>query len=216
MSTYAILKRKLANQLGRTDNATANTIRDNSLNDAYNQICNDNKFSWLIKKTTITVASGVANLPSDYNPQYGLFAAYSQTGTANDKSYERVDVRELDNFSSSDRVYYISYNSTTNYYVFNGNNDETVTIYYYYIPAELSADADVCVVPDDSAVVYLATAKWWLAKERDEANYDRFYGKYAERLLKMMSNDKTNNTYRRLLASKLDDSQGESILMTQR
>jgi len=65
-------------------------------------------------------------------------------------------------------------------------------------------------------VVYLAAAMWWLAKERDDDNYDRFYGKYSERLAKMISGDKSYNTLRRRLKSKIDQGGGESILSTQR
>ena len=73
--------------------------------------------------------------------------------------------------------------------------------YYYHTPSELSADADVCIVPDPQAVVYLAVSKWWLGKERDEDNSDRFYAKYQERLTKLIQNDQKNNTKRRPLQS---------------
>jgi len=218
MSTYGILKRKTANRLGRTDNATTNTIRDNCIIDAATQIYNESKWSWTLKTDTLTVTAGVASLPTDYNPQFGLdYAVYEVTNTANDKPYLRVDPRDIDLYSTSDRVYYIDYDDTTDRYIFHSNQTtDTAKIYYHYLPAELSVDDDVCIIPDDMAVVYLAAAMWWLAKERDETNYDRFYIKYMARLDSMKSNDKSNNTYRRLMQSKLDDNSGTSILSTQR
>jgi len=215
MTTYAILKRKVANRLGKTDNATANTIRDNCIKDAYTQICQD-RWSWTLKSDTLTVSSGVANMPSDFNPSAGIvYACYEVTGDANDKPYIRVDVRELDNYTDSERVYFLTYSS--GYWVFNSNQDsDTVKVYYHYIPTELSDDADVCIVPDDMAVVYLAAAMWWLAKERDEANYDRFYAKYLERRNEMLALDKAYNSTRTQLKTKLDDDDRESILATER
>jgi len=218
MATFATLKRKVANRLGRTDNATDNTIRDNSIKDAADQIYQETKWSWTLKTATLTVSSGTADLPTDYNPSFGLdYAVYEVSGDANDKPYIRVDVRDLDLYSSSDRVYAITYSDTSDVYVFTSNQTtDTVKIYYHYLPAELSADADVCIVPDPMAVTYLAAAMWWLAKERDEDNYDRFYAKYSERLAKMISNDKSFNTLRRNLSSKIDSGGGESTLATQR
>jgi len=66
------------------------------------------------------------------------------------------------------------------------------------------------------AVVYLAAAMWWLAKERDEANYDRFYAKYLERRNEMIALDKAYNSTRTQLKTKLDDDDRESILATER
>ena len=217
-STYAILKHKTANRVGKTDNATANTIRDNCIVDAVTQICTDNRFSWTLAKDTLSVVAGAANLPTDYNPSFGLvFAVHQVTGTANDREYTRVDIRDIDNYSSSDYVYYITYDTSSGVYVFNSNQTtDTVVIYYHFLPTELSSDSDVSIVPDDMAVVYLAVALWWLAKERDESNYDRFYKEYEKRLAKMVLQDAAYNTTRTQLKSKLGENTGESILATQR
>jgi len=217
--TYATLKRLVANTIGRTDNTTANTIRDNAINDAITQIVNEYKFSWLMKKGTGTIASNEMDLASDYNASHGLETVYSPaTGEGNDDIYVAVGMQEKDNYSSSDYIYWLTWDSTSEVHVLNSNQSaDAIEYYYYFTPAELSADTDVCIVPDPQAVVYLAVSKWWLGKERDEDNSDRFYTKYEARMQKMIQNDQKNNTKRRALKSMIPGEYNQNdILMCRR
>jgi len=219
LETYATLQRKVANYLGKTNNATAVTLRDNAINDAINQACHENRWSWLLTTTSTALSSGIFGLPADYNPQMGLETAYiAVAGTDNDHIMGRVSVKDLDSYSTSDYVYWLTYNTSTDRYQFNSNQTSgTVVFYYFRVPTELSG-SQVCAIPDPQAVVYLAVAKYWLASERDEDNYDRFYQKYLERLDKMKSNDRANNTTRTPLRNPIDEIDGSrsETLMTQR
>lgn len=225
MATYTTLKRMVANHLGKTDHTTANTIRDNAINDAYTQICQEYPFSWLlIPGTDLTLSSNEADLASDYNPSFGIHHAYTESsGTADDHVYVRVAIKDWDNYASggsstaTDYVYYIEYDSTNDVYVFHSNQSSgTVKYFYFKVPSELSNGTDVCVVPDPTAVVYLAVAKWWLATERNEEMYQMFYKMYQERLMRMIKNDQMKNTMRQKLATGLDEASGTKILATKR
>ncbi len=205
--TYANLKQMVANHLGKTNDSTAVTLRDNAINDALRQIYQEGRWSWLLTSTSTALSSSSFDLPADYNPQMGLETAYiAETGTANDHIMLRASVQDLDAYSTSDYVYWISYDTSTNRYQFNSNQSSgTVTFYYYAIPSDLSGASDVCRCPDPSAATYLSVAKYWLASERDETNYDRFYGKYQDRLERMKSNEAAFNTMRKAMVSKIDE-----------
>lgn len=219
LETYATLKRKTANTLGKTNDGTAVTLRDNAINDAINQIYHESRWSWLLTSTSTALTAGVFDLPADYNPSMGLESVYTAvTGTSNDYKYTRIAVGDLDKYTTSDYVYWIDYNTTNDRYRFNSNQTSgTVVTYYFRVPAELSG-VEVCVVPDPQAVVYLSVAKYWLASERDEDNYDRFYQKYLERLSQMKTNDRSNNTMRKGMRNPIDeiDGSGTEILTTER
>jgi hypothetical protein len=70
MSTFLELKNIVANCLGRTDGGTADTLRDNAINNVIRfEIAEAYPFSWLERTTTVTTnASGQIDLPSDFNP----------------------------------------------------------------------------------------------------------------------------------------------------
>jgi hypothetical protein len=211
----------VANRLGKTDNATANTLRDNAIIDAYRQVCQDYKFSWLLKKNTaFAITSGSGNMPSDYNPSFGvLYLAQVVTGTANDNVYRRLSIDQWDLYTTADFLYDIVYDATNSVYVCQTNQtaSSTLTLWYYFTPTDLANGTDLCLVPDADVVRDLAVSLWWLAAERDETNADRFYTRYQERLNKLISLDKTSNTMRRPLKSMLSfDDYGDSILATQR
>lgn len=197
MSTFLQVKNMVANRSGRTDGGTANTIRDNAINNVIrDHIANAYPFSWLRRSTTVnTDSSGDADLPSDFNPNHKLRPGYvyiASSGAANDKYLYEVNREHFDTYDQAlSYKYYIDYNTSTNLYrIRTTEPSQTVTVNYYHMPTALSADADVCIVPDPMCVAYLASAIYWLAKERDEANHDRDNQLGLARLNQMIINDK--------------------------
>jgi|SRR6185369_2462380 len=195
MSTYLQLKTKTANVLGRNDGGTANAIRDNIINSVIqDEIANSFPYSWN-RKTNASISidsNGQSDLPSDYNPTHKLYDVREvASGTANDVIY-REQPRELfDSLSIATGGYFIDYNTNTNVYRINTSvPSKTLQIIYYYIPATLTADADICVVPNADAVVYLAAASFWLSAERDETNHDRFKQLGLQKVAEMIQRDK--------------------------
>lgn len=202
-STFLQLKNQVANRSGRTDGGTANTIRDNAINDVVRfTIADAYPFSWLRVTTTVaTDATGDADLPATYNPTHKLVQGYVRvagSGTFDDRLFSEVPLEMFDRVDATGHYrYYIDYNSSTDLFrIRSSEPSTTITITYLRKPAIMTADADICIVPDSECVSLLASAKVWLAKERDETNHDRDNALGQQRLNQMIINDKKANPLR--------------------
>lgn len=201
MPTFLQLKNATANQLGKSDGGTANTIRDNHINDVIrNEIADVFPFSWL-RKTNSSISldsSGQSDLPSDYNPNHKLYDLRKVvSGSGGDTQFTEVNRELFDRYGSGTYKYYIDYNTGTNLYRLNTTQVSiTAQVTYYHRPAAMTADADVCVVPDQDVIAYLAAARYWLSSERDETNHDRFKALGNQRLQQLVLNDKRSNPLR--------------------
>lgn len=200
MSTFLQLKNQTANALGKDDGGTANTIRDNHINDVIrNEIADAYPFSWL-RKTNSAISlnsSGQADLPSDYNPNHKLLLRKVYAGAGGDQVFTAVDAEYFDNFFAGSYRYFIDYNTSTDLYRLNTTETSvTVEIIYYHKPAIMTDDTDICVVPDADLVAYLAAARYWLSYLGDETNHDRFKALGNQRLQQLVLNDKKSNPQR--------------------
>lgn len=207
-STFLQLKNQVANRSGRTDGGTANTIRDNAINNAVRfTIADAYPFSWLRKVASVSTDSGGdGDLPSDFNPTHMLqpgWVVVAVSGAGGDHVLTQVPVEVFDRWDAGGNYrYYIDYNTSTNLFRIRSSEPSvTLTVTYLHIPAEMTADADVCIVPDSECVALLASAKVWLAKERDETNHDRDNQLGLARLNQMILNDKRANPLRPIRTS---------------
>lgn len=178
MATLSTLQQRYLDLIGDSD-GTIDSFGTRNINAAINDIINRFQFYWNIADTTITTSNGVANLPTDYNPIWGIFDARS------DVIYTQISLTERDNYSEGDAVYWITYDTANNVYVFNSLKDETITIAYNFIPTDLTNASDVCVVPDIEAVSYLAASKNWIGAERD-TELKREYEQEADKYIQAM------------------------------
>ena len=184
--TFLQLQERLKYLIGEdgstgADSTTTGNTQKSHINAAINDIVNQFPFSWNVAHADLTVTSGVANLPADFNPKWAIDDARD----ANDNVYSYVPLFDR-NADTDDYVYWITYDTTGDVYVFNTNQDSaTVTIYYHFIPAELTTDAGKCIVPDQEAVAYLAGAKHWISDERNEelqAKFDQEWNRRVQAL----------------------------------
>lgn len=205
MSTFLELKDATANVSGRTDGGTANTIRDNAINNVYRfTIADAYPFSWLTVTTTVaTDASGDADLPATFNRTHSAFVRVAGAGASDDISLVQVPFEVFDRYDAGGQNrYYIEFNSATNLFALKTSEaSKTLTVTYFQRPAIMTLNTDVCIVPDSECVVLLAAAKVWLGKERDETNYDRMNGLGLQRLNQMIINDKRANPLRPVRSS---------------
>ena len=130
------------------------------------------------------VAAGVADMPTDWNPKWGINdARIVVSSDNNDSEFTQIPIYDRDKYGSDDYVYWLTVDVANNKTVFNSKTQTgTVTIYYNFIPADMSDDADVCVVPDTEAVAYLAASKNWIGSERD-IELKQEYEKMADRYI---------------------------------
>jgi len=101
----------------------------------------------LSKPYTITIASGVGNLPDDF-----IIANSVYNGTT---EYLQVDQEYVPAHQGA--VFWITGNQTSGF-VLNVPADGSYTVNYSFRPAPLSNDSDVCLIPDIEAPVSFAYA----------------------------------------------------------
>lgn len=184
--TYATISQRVQDLIGQP-NGTISDFNIRNINNAVNDILNKYQFSWNLKTADITVTSGAADLPADFNPKWGLFDVRI-TGTAqlDDTKFTQISIYDRDDYSADEYVYWLTVDVSNNKTIFNTLSDDcTVTIYYNFIPTAMSTAADVCVVPDIEAVSYLAASKNWIGSERDvelKREYEQMAKQYIDAL----------------------------------
>lgn len=181
--------------LGKIDGSTANTIRDNAINEARQfDIANAYPFSWLERTTTITTsATGSVDLPDNFNVTHKP-KDIRKTGATTTYNQINKEIFALKNAGSE--FYYIDFNTSTNKWQIHTTEFSTsITIIYYSIPTTLTGDADIDSIPDLIAIKYLAASRYWLT-ERNYGNYDRFNAMGQKQLDLMTTNDKKSTPTR--------------------
>lgn len=199
MLTFLQEKNSVAAVLGKIDGSTANTIRDNAINESRQfDIANYYPFSWLEMSTTITTSStGKVDLPDNFNVTHKIKDVRKiGTGIQDDTPLFPINKELTDNYGVGDCKYYINYNTSTDKWQINTTEPSiSITIIYYSIPTTLTADIDIDSVPDLLAIKYFAASKYWLT-ERNYGNYDRFNAMGQKRLDLMVTKDKQSNPER--------------------
>jgi hypothetical protein len=189
--TFANLQERFLYLIGESDTTSITDIHKSHINASIRDICNIYPFSWNLKTADLTLSSGTASLPSDYNPIWHIRdARVTGSSTGDDSVYTEIPIEERDNYDSDAYVYWITQSTTTGTFTFNTPTQTgTVTIYYYVIQADLSADADVCIVPDGEAVAYLAASKNWIGDERNQQLKTDYQQEALSRIQMMQSKD---------------------------
>lgn len=173
------------------DESNITAIHKSHINSAVNDIVNAFNFSWNVTSDDVTLASNVGNLPTNYNPIWGILdARVSSSGVANDTIFTQIPIKERDSWGSSDPKYWITYDTTTSRYIFNSTyEDSTVKVYYNFIPSDMSLDADVCVVPDGESVALMAASKFFLGEDQDKNLKDLYQQEASARIQRMYGQD---------------------------
>ena len=187
MATFLEIQTRFAELIGETDTTNLTVPHLGHINAFIKDITNSHPFSWNVKTSDLTLSSGTANLPTDYNPKWQLLdARIVNSSTGDDNIFTHVPIDQRDRYASGDYVYWITYDTSGERYVFNTQTQSgTVKIYNNFIPADLSADGDVSVVWDTEAVAYGAAAKNWIGDERN-VELKREYSREAEARVQAM------------------------------
>ena len=194
LQTFTYLRQRVNYLIGDTSNTTSASI-DSHINSAINDILNAYQFSW---NTTVasTAISGSSpyytfNLASDYNPLWHIGDARIQVaGVGGDKIFTEIVPQDRDYYASQTYRYYLTYDTTNHVYVFNTpESSGTVTYLYNFIPSDLSAGTDICIIPDAEAVCYLAASKNWVTDERDQGLGSNYKQEATSRIQSMWQKD---------------------------
>jgi hypothetical protein len=166
MATFLNLRKTVNYLIGQTNYGSKidNVVIDAHINSAVKDICNRYPFSWNLKTANLTLTAGTAALSSDYNPRWHITdARIVNSSNGDDHIFAEVSVRDRDNYNSSDYVYWMSTASTTGICSINSKTlTGTVAVYYQFLPTDMSVSSDVCVIPDENAVSYLAASRLFL------------------------------------------------------
>lgn len=189
MATYLQIRRRTAYLRGETDYGTGstNTVINDHVNATVQDTVNLYPYSFTITTASLTLSAGTASLPTDYNPKWHLKdARITATGQADDRQFVEIDIVDRDLYADADNVYWITYDNTLKRYIFNTKAlTGTVVIFYNFIPADMTADADVCVIPDAELTAYGAASKMWIGDERNTelaGGYEKEYRARAQAL----------------------------------
>jgi hypothetical protein len=173
--------------LALVDESAITSTHKSHINYAIKDILNAYPFSWDLATANLTLSAGVATLPSTYNPKWRINDARI-VNSSDDNIFTEIDITERDNYSDTDYVYWITYSAGS--YIFNTPTQSgTVVIYYQTLPADLSLDADNCIVPDAECVAMLASSKHFLGEDQDEKLKSLYEQEAQKRIQAMYSQD---------------------------
>lgn len=189
--TFLQIYTRMLYLIGETDTGEVTDVHKSHINAFVQDITNAFPFSWDLATADLTLSSGTADLPSDFNPNWHLSDARITGSSSNDDYiFTEIDPKNRDSFDSDSHVCWVTYDTSTSNYIFNTlTQTGTVTIYYYFKPATMTSDSDVCVVPDGEAVAYGAAAKNWVGDERNEGLQKNYEQEASSRVQRMYNSD---------------------------
>lgn len=187
MATTLDVKKRVAAQLGKTDYATPNTVRDTAIVEAREEFYGAHDWLFLVK----TVST--KTLASDFKK---VKEVYSYSGLLK-RSYKLVNLEDVSSYDTSCYVYAVDFENG----VIVTNQSETPEVTYHSIPSD-TLDDNFEEPTNITPLVLLSVANYWLAAERDEANYDRFHKRYLQKLAAAVSIDNLMRPHGKALDTK--------------
>jgi hypothetical protein len=135
----------------------------------------------LEKATSLTTVSGTIALPDDFIVANRIF----------DASHNELSQIDPSEGNPTGYVYWIKGNQTDGF-TLNTPSDKTYTVYYSFRPSELSADVDVCLIPDPEAPVAYAYAMLRKTESDPFEDADAALAEVDSRLREMQSASNLN------------------------
>lgn len=200
MSTLGDIKVSVATQLGATDGTASVPKRDRSINRARRKFYSERRWSFCFRSATVSISSQLGSLPTQYNKKFDPECLYYYSGNT---KYElaKVEWSDIGMYSGTDFCYAI--NKQSDQIQISRTDVSSVTMDYYQLPADAAidttGDATSELAPDIEPLISLSIAYWWLASERNTANFDRFYDLYKEDLAKAVQADVANQPVKQIV-----------------
>lgn len=198
--TYLQLRKRTQYLRGESDYSvsSSNTVINDHILFAIRDVISAYPFSWNRATTTGSIATLTSGnygfaLPANYFANWHIEDTRVVSGSqGGDSIYTEIPIEDRNMYGNLSYGYWISYNTTTSLYEFNTTSTSgTITYTYHFVPADLSADGDTCIVPDGEAVALLAAAKMWVGDERNLQLKTDYLKDASSRISAMYSNDLT-------------------------
>ena len=185
--TLLDIKKGVAAQLGKTDYATANVVRDIKINDARREVYSSKRWTFRRKNTTLTFVAGVCAFPDLFAPNDDPIDVYEYPVVGQAKlAWNEVNLEDVNSYTINDTSTKVYAVDVENSQFVSNQTAGTPTLAYFAMPKDRALDAsedsqvEIASRQALTAIILLATAEYWLAAERDEDEYDRFMSRYKQ------------------------------------
>lgn len=178
MATYLRLRTRTQYLRGEEDTAGETVINDH-IQAAIEDIVNKYPFSWAQASETISDGDALSTLTYTINQKWGM-RVLDDDGN----EYTRILPEDQYKYTGTDyKVFWISAST------FQTTSTDALNIHYYYIPAAMTGDSDVCIIPDGEAVAYLAASKMFIGDERNDKLQSIYEKEANDRIVSMWQAD---------------------------
>lgn len=139
----------------------------------------------LTTSTSLTTVSGVIALPDDFMQIVDVVDAY-------DIHWALIPKEDSD--AAEGQYFWITGDQDSRFSLnIPAGDDQTFTVYYAFRPADMSADADECPIPDTEAVVARAYGMLRMAEFDPAEDADKALGECDRRLDEIISQRNVND-----------------------
>lgn len=185
--TLLDIKKSVAAQLGKSDYATPNTIRDIKINDARRELYGSKRWSFRRKNIALVFSGSVSAFPDLFAASDDPIDLYEYPTVGKPRlEWLEVELQEVGGFAVNDPLTKVYAVDVENSQFISNQTTGSPILAYYQMPKDRMLDGSEDALPEPcsraafTAIVLLATAEYWLAAERDEAEYDRFFKRYQQ------------------------------------
>jgi hypothetical protein len=204
--TLLDIKKGVAAQLGKTDFSTPNTVRDIKINDARREVYSITRWKFRRKTaqlsfttsvaTDLTTGYGLCPFPTDFSPGDDPYTIrhYPSVGQL-PVVWLQVNLEDIQTYPLNDVGQFVFAIDWQNSQFVSNHTNTTPFLLYDALPADRALDGSEDSLPEIAskaaltAIILLATAEYWLASERDESEYDRFFKRYQAQITLAQSRD---------------------------
>jgi hypothetical protein len=193
MATLLDVKNYVAWQRNNTDGATPDSTRDGLINEAFKEVYNARRWTWLKKKATLTISSNEASMPVDYNKLYEPIEIwnYDSTDTTAKNAFTQVDISDLSSYASDANVYAIDHeNSKILFKTLETSVFMNYTSQFTDYALDGTQDSSVLLIPNYDAVKYLALSMYWMSQERATGKQQLYFDNYQRALSQLKKQDR--------------------------
>lgn len=178
----------------RTVPSTGIEGRKQFVQDSLNEVYRAYPWQFAKARTTLTVASGIASLPSNFDGQHKL-EAYTLNGDT-DINYEEVDEADRTGFQDGDKVYWIEAQSDGTYHLRTKDSISSIIVTYQSKPPIVTAT--VTTPFDDTMTVALGAKRYVKSSQDPNADIAPDEALFQKRLLENISATQVHRPTRKL------------------
>lgn len=170
--TFGDLKTLFAYKYEQTSApSTGAEVRNKFINLAYKDIAGRKRWNWLLKS-----GSGVADGTTTFDlaSDFGTWGLAKGSILIDSEYWEQINESDIDLYASTSKVFIVRGNISDGYDMYfpkaTPDSGDSIAYRYYCVPADMSDDSDVCLVPNGEPVASMAVGKYFQSEgDHDDA-----------------------------------------------